>query len=149
MLVSLQHGCSSWCLSPASARIVRSKQQMQGPPQSASGHVVYPEKAVFFPTFPLALWASARAHTGSGPGLLMVCLQCGLRSSWFTVLGILSFPSGPLIVKPCPEKMGRMAGLGPHSSALRWCKVPGRKGPGFHAFCMLNIFPSSNWKAWS
>lgn len=47
-----------------------------------------------------AVWASAWAYTGSGPGLLMVCLQSeGLRSSWFTILGILSFPSGPLIVR--------------------------------------------------
>jgi hypothetical protein len=44
-----------------------------------------------------------------------------------------------------------MAGLGPHSSALMGCKVPGRKGPGFHVFCMLNMFirgPRRNWKAW-
>lgn len=99
MLVTLRHGYFSWCLSPASARVVMSEQQMQGPPQSASGHVEYPEKAVFFPTCSLAVWASARAHIGSGPGLLMVCLQCGLRSSRFTIPGILTFPSGLHIVR--------------------------------------------------
>lgn len=98
MVVSQQHGCSSWCLDPESAHIVRYEQQMRGPLQSESGRVEPRESCIL--SHLLAVWASAWAYTGSGPGLLTICLQSeGLRSSWFIILGILSFLSAPLIVR--------------------------------------------------
>lgn len=91
-------------------------------------------------SFPLTCCvASAWAYTGSGPGMLTICLQSeGLRSSWFTILGI-QFPFWTPYCKarkdrPCPE-MGRMARLEPHSSVLWW-----KTGLGFHVFYMLKIF---------
>lgn len=62
-------GCvPSTMVVPESAHVVRYEQQMQGFCSQCQG-VRSVQRAVFFPTCSLAVWASARAYSGSGPGL--------------------------------------------------------------------------------